>query len=219
MRRTLRNTAPRIRPGLALARAAACWLALGAAGLVGCGPDAATPDPGFESFRVDGFSLVDAQGEPADASILDGRYTVLDFFFTSCPIYCPAMGQVMLRVQRATEGTGVRLLSVSVDGEHDTPEVIARYADALGADPERWAFLTGEPDEVRSLSERQLKLGIQVNPDQQVTAPDGEPMDFIDHPTRLILIGPDRQVLGMYSYMRDDEIDRLIRRLDRLARD
>lgn len=184
--------------------------------LPACGVDYARPDPGYETFAITDFALVDEQGRPADASILDGRYTVVDFFFTNCPIYCPAMGQTMLRVQRETRG--VHLLSISVDGDNDTPEVLAEYARSLGADPARWRFLTGDPDEARAIAERQLALGISINPAQQVALPDGSTMDFIDHPTRLILIGPDRRVLGMYSYARDDEIDLLIQRLRRLVR-
>lgn len=186
-------------------------------GLAGCGPDPARPDPGYESFAVSGFSLVDQSGEPADASILDGRYTVLAFFFANCPIYCPAMGQTMLRVQRESSGDHIRLLSISVDGDHDTPEVIDAYAAALGADPARWRFLTGDRDHVRSLAEDQLKLGVTYDASRQVSLADGSSMDFIDHPTRLILIGPDRGVLGMYSYAREDEIDLLIDRLGRLG--
>lgn len=183
-----------------------------------CGRTPADPDPGYEDFRVDSFALTDQTGAPVDQSILDGEHTVVAFIFTNCPIYCPAMGQVMLRVQRDTADTDARLLSISVDGTNDTPEVLAAYADNLGADTDRWPFLTGDPDAVRSLCEDQLKLGIAVNPNHPITLPDGKTMDFIDHPTRLVLVGPDRQVLGMYSYARPEEIDRLVARLRRLAR-
>ncbi len=182
---------------------------------VACSPDPTIPDPGYEDFIVTGFSLVGEDGRPVDQSILDGHYTVLDFFFTNCPIYCPVMGQVMKRVQDET--TGARLLSISVDGAHDTPEIISAYARSLGADPARWRFLTGDPAEVRSLVEKQLKLGIRIDDSRRVSTRNGAEMDFIDHPTRLILVGPDRRVLGMYSYTREDEIDLLIKRLRRIG--
>lgn len=196
-------------------RAAVFSLILAVLGIASCGPSPADPDPGYEDFRVDSFNLIDQTGTPADQTILDGRYTVLDFIFTNCPIYCPAMGQVMQRVQRDTHA---RLLSISVDGTNDTPEVLAAYAESLGAAPERWTFLTGDPDAVHALCEDQLKLGISVNPNHPLTLPNGDTMDFIDHPTRLVLIGPDRQVLGMYSYARPEEIDRLVARLRRLVK-
>lgn len=180
------------------------------------GPDPARADPGYEDFAITAFSLTDQDGQPADAAILDGHYTVLDFYFTNCPIYCPVMSQIMKRVQRETEGTDIRLLSISVDGEHDTPEVISAYANELGAEPRRWRFLTGDPGEVQSLCEKQLKLGLRADPAQTVKLDGGKEMAFIDHPTRFILVGPDRHVLGMYSYAREDEIDLLIKRLHAL---
>jgi cytochrome oxidase Cu insertion factor (SCO1/SenC/PrrC family) len=194
----------------------AALLALVGAALVvrlGAGPDPRVPDPGYGSFEVTGFDLIDQDGEPVDESILEGRFTVMDFFFTNCPIYCPVMGQTMRRVQDATEGTGIRLLSVSVDGERDTPGVISAYGSSLGADPERWRFVTGDPAEVKRLAEEQLKLGLEPDPSRRVELGDGSSMDFIDHPTRLVLIGPERRVLGMYSYASEDEIELLIERL------
>jgi protein SCO1/2/putative membrane protein len=179
----------------------------------------AKPDPGYESFRVESFSLTDRHGTPADQSVLDGRYTVVDFFFTNCPIYCPGMSAVMKRVETDTAGTGVRLLSISVDGVNDTPDVIDAYADSLDADPDRWAFLTGDRAAVRRLCEQQFKLGVSIDTTRPIKTVTGETMDFIDHPTRLILVGPDRRILGMYSYTNEQQIDTLIARVRRLAKD
>jgi cytochrome oxidase Cu insertion factor (SCO1/SenC/PrrC family) len=185
--------------------------------LTSCARTPADPDPGYEDFRVESFDLIDTEGEPTDETILDSRYTVVDFIFTNCPIYCPAMGAVMRRVQDETANTDARLLSISVDGTNDTPEVLAAYAESLGADTSRWTFLTGDRAHVKALAEQQLYLGVDTDPTRPVTLADGSTMDFIEHPTRLVLVGPDRQVLGMYSYARSEEIDRLIQRVRRIA--
>lgn len=186
--------------------------------LTACGPDLSKPDPGYETFRVDSFSLTDRHGLPADQTILDGHYTVVDFFFTNCPIYCPGMSAVMKRVQVETQNTDARLLSISVDGTNDTPKVIDDYADSLGADPDRWAFLTGDRETVRSLCEQQFKLGISIDPSRKIATATGGTMDFVDHSTRLILVGPDRQLLGMYSYTDEEQISTLIARIRKLAK-
>ena len=187
--------------------------------LPGCGRDLASPDPGYEDFRVTSFDLIDTGGEPADESILEGSYTVVDFIFTNCPIYCPTMAVAMKRVQTETEGTNTRLLSISVDGINDTPEVLDTYADTIGADRDRWVFLTGPRDATRNLAEKQFMLGVSIDPSRPITTRDGATMDFIDHPTRLILVGPDRQILGTYSYNDPAQIDLLIARLRRIAKD
>ncbi len=46
----------------------------------------------------------------------------------------------------------VRLVSISVDPERDTPEVLSRYAERYKADPDRWLFLTGKKGDIRRLA-------------------------------------------------------------------
>lgn len=188
-------------------------------GLASCGRDLAEPDPNYENLRVDSFNFIDTDNAPVDQTILDGRFTVVDFIFTNCPIYCPTMAAAMKRVQIETASTNARLLSISVDGVNDTPEVLDAYADAIGADRDRWIFLTGDRDAVRTLCEQQFKLGISLDPSRPIQTGDGTTMDFIDHPTRLILVGPQRRILGTYSYNDPAAIDTLIARLRRIARD
>ena len=187
--------------------------------LAACGTDLTQPDAGYEDFRVESFDLIDTTSQPADETILDGRYTVIDFIFTNCPIYCPAMAVTMKRVQEQTWDTDARLLSISVDGVNDTPEVLDEYANAIGADRDRWTFLTGDRDTVARLCEDQFKLGVSIDTSRPIQTKAGEMMDFIDHPTRLILVGPDRQILGTYSYNDPAQIDTLIDRVRAIARD
>ncbi len=50
----------------------------------------------------------------------------------------------MHEVQQATLNIpGVRLVSLTVDPSHDTPQQLSLYAKAFHAVPERWYFLTG----------------------------------------------------------------------------
>jgi protein SCO1/2 len=52
---------------------------------------------------------------------------------------------LMARPERAR---GVRLLSISFDPEHDTPEVLARHARTLGAEGPLWTFAVASHDEL-----------------------------------------------------------------------
>jgi protein SCO1 len=45
-------------------------------------------------------------------------------------------------------------VSITVDPERDTPEVLKQYAENFGADLKGWAFLTGEPATVRSVGRK-----------------------------------------------------------------
>jgi len=162
------------------------------------------PNP-YAGFNIPEFILTDRYNEPIDQTVLDNRFTVVDFFFTDCPLYCPMMTSEMRRVQQATRGTDLQLLSISIDGENDTPERIDTYAKAFDAEPDRWRFATGDPDLVANLVLDGLKFHIRG---RAATLAAGESQ--LEHPTKLILIGPDRTVIGLYTYNNPDEIDELI---------
>lgn len=169
-----------------------------------------TPNP-YADFFVPEFSLTDRNGQPITHAVLDGQYTVLDFFFTSCPLWCPGMSTAMARVQNETQGTTARLMSISIDGQNDTPDIINRYARDYGADPERWRFATGDPDFVASMVRDGLKFEIG---EEEL---DESGVRNINHPTRLILVGPDRRVVGLYRYDDPDELEALIAKVKDLA--
>lgn len=99
--------------------------------------------------------FVDEEGRARQLSDWSGDAVALTFMYTRCPLpnFCPLMDrqfkavQDMIKADDALRGH-VRLLSVSFDPEHDTPDVLKAHAAALGADPDLWRFVTGTPAEV-----------------------------------------------------------------------
>ncbi|MFK7760358.1 MAG: SCO family protein [Phycisphaerales bacterium] len=158
----------------------------------------------YSDFYLPEFEITDRYGKPITHEVLDGNYTVVDFFFTSCPLWCPGMTQAMYQVQQATYGSSLRFMSISIDGDIDTPEAIDGYATRYRVDADRWAYATGDPDVVASLVKDGLKFDLG---DINATEDSGR---LINHPTRLILLGPDRKVIGLYRYDDPDEVDELI---------
>ena len=168
------------------------------------------PADGLGVFRFDDLSLVNQNGESVDETLFDGRSTALAFFFTSCQGPCPALTAVMKRVQDETAGSNLRLLSVSVDGANDTPEVIRAYGDGVGADFERWTFATGAPEAVAGIAAASLQFSISRPEGQTVRGPRGEEVPNVIHPTRILLVGPDRSVTGVFAYNDPPQVERLI---------
>lgn len=164
------------------------------------------------------LALTDAAGAATSTAVLDGRYTVVDFFFTNCPFACPGMVVMMRRVQDGTPDH-VALLSISVDGANDTPEIIRGYAERAGADPDRWTFTTGDPDAVAGVITTNLMMATGPDPSRVITLADGTEMANIEHPTRLLLVGPDRRVIATASYTSEHAVDRLIELVNGLAGD
>jgi len=175
-------------------------------------PDAPTlldTDNPYSSLFIPAFNLIDAAGNAIDQSILDDQYTLVDFFYTSCPLICPGMTAAMKQVYHATANTNLNLLSISIDPEVDTPQVIANYAKTLDIDESRWRFITGD---IETLDFILMGLGFEIgapNPDKAYRD--------ISHPSTLILLGPDRHVIALYRYTDPEELQKLIKKAHELA--
>ncbi len=74
----------------------------------------------------------------------DGRPVLLNFIYTTCTAICPPMTRIFAEVQDklGAERARVRIVSVSIDPEEDTPKRLRDYARQFGA-AEPWVFLTG----------------------------------------------------------------------------
>jgi protein SCO1/2 len=96
-------------------------------------------------------ALVDQQGKPRRISSFRGHRVAITFIYTRCPLpeFCPMMDRHFAAVQKmikeAQDLRDVRLVTVTLDPEFDTPAVLSRHAERLQADPAVWTFLTGEP--------------------------------------------------------------------------
>ncbi|MEY2745230.1 MAG: hypothetical protein RL112_272, partial [Planctomycetota bacterium] len=109
-------------------------------------------------------------------------------------------------------GVDARLVTISVDPEHDTPEVLAEYARALGADESRWLFLTGTPEAVRSVSVESFMLPIERDP----AAPVGQ---LVTHRTVLAVVDAQGQVRGYYDGEGEDGVALAAARASWLAKE
>jgi protein SCO1/2 len=113
--------------------------------------------------------LVDQGGKPKAWSSFRGHRVALTFVYTRCPLpdYCPLMESNFVAVQRQLKANpklaDVRLLTVTMDPEFDTPAVLKPHAVDLGADPAIWTFATGDPAEVKKFAEQ---FGIHYELDQ-----------------------------------------------------
>lgn len=87
---------------------------------------------------------MDGRSLPLSEALGDGP-VLLQFIFTSCPAVCPVLSSTLAGAQdRLPEA---RLVSISIDPEHDTPARLREYARRFRAGP-RWLFLTGSLDDV-----------------------------------------------------------------------
>ena len=104
---------------------------------------------------VPAFTLTDQDHQTVHLSDFLGRPLVLDFIYTRCPLpdVCPRLSANMARLQKRF-GARLPLLSITLDPQFDTPEVLADYAKRWRADPRNWRFLTGTDDQIRAVAAR-----------------------------------------------------------------
>ena len=167
-----------------------------------------TPPPPVLS-EVPDFRLTDQHGDTVTRADLLGSPWVADLIFTRCLLACPVMSGKMAILDRELPGgeggaAPVHLVSISVDPEHDQPDVLTAYGAKFNAS-DRWLFLTGDRAEIAKLAGDGLRLGYDPNPPLVPLGPD----DTIYHSTRFVLIDAEGQVRGYYEAMEGDDLDQL----------
>jgi protein SCO1/2 len=171
------------------------------------------PEPLPVLGQLPGFSLVNRDGRTIGLQDLAGTPWVADFVFTRCPASCPMMSARMARLNRSLPPElKVRLVSISVDPEYDTPEILERYARKFQA-PERWLFLTGGREDIRRLCVEGFKLGLDMEPGPGVGP---EP---ILHSTRFVLVDGEGRIRGYYEAFDEASTEKLRKDLLRLVSD
>ncbi|MEW6116328.1 MAG: SCO family protein [Nitrospirota bacterium] len=74
---------------------------------------------------------------------------MLDFIYGTCTTICPVLsaGYSNLQKKLGPAAQNVQLVSISIDPEHDTPEVMREYLKRYRAKP-GWDFLTGTREDI-----------------------------------------------------------------------
>jgi len=135
------------------------------------------------------FQLLNQDEHAVSLASLRGFFVVLDFVYTDCPGPCPILTSSHVTLQRSLPPelrARTRFVSISLDPEKDTPQVLRHYAAAHGADFATWSFLTGPPAQVADVVAR---YGVGT-----VRQSDGK----IDHLVITFLIDADGQITQRY---------------------
>ena len=145
---------------------------------------------------------------PFGRADLLGKVWVADFIFTRCSGPCPLMSETMNRLAKSLPAE-VRLLTVSVDPEGDTPERLRAYARRYAADPVRWIFVRGEIKATYDLLYAGFRLPISIDPAAAAEV-------RVSHSTRFALIDQNGAVRGFYDALNDLDNAALVRDASRL---
>lgn len=112
--------------------------------------------------KAPSFTFTDQNARPFNSDSLEGKIYVVDFFFTSCPSICPIMTANMMKLRdRFGHYQDFELVSITVDPNRDTPEVLKEYVQHRRIDDSRWHFLTGQRDSLYSAAYKYLSSAME----------------------------------------------------------
>lgn len=153
------------------------------------------------------FEFKNQWGETITRDSLKGKVWVAYFFFTTCNSICPIMNRNAMDVQEEfAKNPEVVLVGFTVDPEHDTVEVLKKWADKHNAQRGKWHFLTGKREDLYKLSRETFKLGAEP----------GDETHAIVHSDKLVLIDRQGRIRGYYSGMNREEVQRLLQDIYRV---
>ena len=145
---------------------------------------------------IPSFEFTDSDGNLISKKELTGKVWVADFIFTTCTMACPVMTGNMNLIHKAFKNNDkVRIVSISVYPEYDTPEILKEYASRYNANTNRWHFLTGPEENVK----RVIKNGFKM----------GDYEDIIFHSEKFALVDQNGNIRGYYNGIKTDDIKTL----------
>lgn len=148
------------------------------------------------------FTFTNQYGDTVTEKIVQNKIYVTDFFFTSCPTICPVMKRQMVKVYKEfKDNPDVMILSHTIDPEHDTPQVLNKFAKDLGVEGNQWQFLTGPKEKIYEIGQKSYLSAAQ----EDKTAEGG----FL-HSGAFILIDKDKHIRGMYDGTTEEGTQKLI---------
>jgi len=141
------------------------------------------------------FTLTSQDGARVSLRDFRGKVVAVAFIFASCSTVCPILTNTMAHVQDKLGpafGPRVAFVSITVDPEHDTPDVLKQYAQNFDANLNGWAFLTGDPAVVHEV---ERKYGVFAR-----KTPKGD----VDHTVLTSLVDPNGILRVQYLGVRFD---------------
>ncbi len=154
-------------------------------------------------FKIPDFSFINQNGDTITQETMNGKVTVVDFFFTTCKSICIDMTSNLKTVQeKFVTDRDVLILSHTVDPETDSVKQLFKYAVENEINSKVWCLLTGDKKEIY----KQARQGYFVT----ATQGDGGPSDFI-HDQTFVLVYKSRRIRGYYNGTDKKEVDQMIK--------
>ena len=170
-------------------------------------PDPTAPLPKYAALPD--FSLTERSGKTITLADLKGQVWVANFIYTTCAGPCGALSGRMAELLKHVAGNpDVRLVSFTVDPDHDSPKIMEEYAKRYNAPADQWIFLTGE----RNAVQKAVNGGFLLTAEDRKLA---EEQPLV-HATKFALVDKQGNIRGYYDGISGEPLDGLVRDINRL---
>ena len=166
----------------------------------------------WDPAGIEDFSFTDTDGQTVTKADLIGKPFVIAFIFTFCRGPCPNVSREMREIQDRLKDYDFNLVSLTVDPQRDTVDVLKTYGKELGADFSRWKFLTGQQSDIYGLIHRSFAMPVQEEEDR-----DRKPGFEIIHSTNIMLVDKTGRVIGKFNAQKGEEMARLRKEIKQVA--
>lgn len=157
---------------------------------------------GQDFHQIRPFTLTTQENESFSEKDMEGKITVVDFFFTACPGICPKLATSMAALQKEyLKDDDIMLLSHTVTPSRDSVSVLKQYAAKHQVDYQRWKLLTGKQSDIYDLGRRYYFVEEDLGVDSDSTV-------FL-HTENFVLVDKDRHIRGIYNGLDPNSMDAL----------
>ena len=120
---------------------------------------------GSDTSHFPNIELITHEGKKVHFydDLIKGKIVAIELIYTTCGYSCPLETARLAQVQKklgSRVGSDIFFYSISIDPEHDTPDVLRAYMEKFHVGP-GWTFLTGKKKDIDFLSQ---KLGLYSDP-------------------------------------------------------
>lgn len=108
----------------------------------------------YTVMKVPDFELTDQNNKKITNKDMLGKVYLVEFFYSRCPTICPVMNSNMRAIEDKVNSPDFGIISISIDPDNDTPEILKQHAKSVGAKSPNWHFLTGDRTYIGNLADQ-----------------------------------------------------------------
>ncbi|HVJ63861.1 MAG TPA: SCO family protein [Bdellovibrionota bacterium] len=168
--------------------------------------------------QMNDFELTSQEGRKITRKDFHGSVLVVNFIFSKCPDVCPLLNKQMSEIQARLKGTAkaIQLVSISVDPQNDTPDVLRKYSAQFNADPRLWTFLSGPLDKILKVVVDDFKQALDG---QKLTTLEDrmDGMMEITHSEKFVLVDQSGQIRAYMTANSPEDVNKILKKVAILA--